>query len=127
MPVKEPVNVVAATDVRPDMDPPVIFTLLAFWVDMVPKPDTSVFAMERSVLTSLAERISGAPLPAVFLPIIDAVAISAILPSVTVLSAIVFKLVEPAQVERAVFSTKERPTWDFVSPVKAAPEPFGAR
>ena len=38
-PVKAPVNVVADTDVRPDMEPPVIETLLEFCVDIVPKPN----------------------------------------------------------------------------------------
>ena len=118
-----PVIVAPFTELRPETFPPVINTFPADWVAIVPRP-RSEGVYESMDLTVEIDKTSGAPDPPVFLPRNDEVAISAIFPSVTVLSAIVFKLVEPAQVERAVFSTKERPTWDLVRLVNN--EPFNA-
>ena len=37
----------------PVIDPPVIATLLAFWVDIVPSPETAVFGMAIVVFVAL--------------------------------------------------------------------------
>ena len=86
-------NVVAATEVRPDKEPPVIFTLFAFWVDMVPRPVTSVLVILNRDLTCVVVRAIGvAALPVLF-PIMELAARLAIFPRVTTpLAMVVDKL-----------------------------------
>ena len=51
--VKAPVEAVVAPIVVPLIVPPVTATALAFWVDIVPRPLTCVFAMAIGVFVAL--------------------------------------------------------------------------
>ena len=54
--VNAPVDAVDAPTVVPFTDPPVIATLFAFCVDIVPRPDTAVLAMLMAVLEAAVNR-----------------------------------------------------------------------
>ena len=54
--VKAPDEGVDAPTVVPFTDPPVIATLFAFCVDIVPRPDTAVLAMLMAVLEAAVNR-----------------------------------------------------------------------
>ena len=119
-----PIIVAPFRELIPEILPPEIETFPADRVAIVPKPEMSLLVNASMDLAVEIDKTSGAPDPAVFLPRKEEVAISAILANVTVLLAMVLRFVEPAQVDRAVFSTLDKPTCDLVRLVNK--EPFNA-
>ena len=80
----DPPEIVAPlSDTTPLILPPVICTLLADWVAIVPSPDISPVAIASKVLTWEAVRAIGVADPAVLFPIIELAAKFAIFDKLT--------------------------------------------
>lgn len=89
-PEMEPPEIVAPLiDTKPLSCPPVINTLLADWVAIVPRPETSEVEIPNKVLTWDPVNATGAAEDPVLFPIIELAARLAILPKVTAPLAIV--------------------------------------